>query len=45
MDVLQYAVPMLITGVVLFAMMRLLDHSVDPVRHPDDSEHVWPLGG
>lgn len=41
----QYALPMLICGVVLFALMRLLDHSFDPIRTPTDREHVWPLGG
>ena len=44
-DVWQYAVPMFVTGFVLFALMRLLDHSVDPMRPATDREHVWPLGG
>ena len=51
MDILQtleiwpYVMPMLITGLALFALLRLADHSVDPIHPPTDHEHVWPLGG
>lgn len=45
LDIWPYVMPMLVTGFMLFALMRLLDHSVDPIRPPSDREHVWPLGG
>ena len=45
LDVWPYVMPMLITGLVLFALLRLADHSVDPIHPPTDHEHVWPLGG
>jgi hypothetical protein len=45
LEVWPYVMPMLITGMALFALLRLADHSVDPIRAPTDQEHVWPLGG
>jgi hypothetical protein len=40
-----YVMPMIITGLALFAMMRLADHTVDPVHSASERRQVWPLGG